>query len=60
MIEAGWACLLCLAMLDRSTRPLALLLAVKASLCYAAALAGFWTVRIVPRKSSLTKTRRMR
>lgn len=44
MIEAGWACLLCLAMLDRSTRPLALLLGVKWALNYYAVSLGCWTV----------------
>jgi len=44
VIEAGWACLLILASLDKRTRPLALLLAVKWGLCYGAALSGWWTV----------------
>lgn len=44
MIEAGWACLLVLAMLEPRARPPALLLAAKWALNYAAALSGLWTL----------------
>lgn len=43
MIECLWSCLLVLASLNRTTRPLAFLLGAKAALCYALALSGFWT-----------------
>lgn len=44
MIESLWTCLLVMACHHRQTRPLAILLACKAVVNYAAAFAGFWTL----------------